>query len=138
MVASNPVPVRRWWRGPVSCADVPLDGASADVERGLAVPAQTVETFVAARKDFRLGRAAPGGPHRPATDQEPSPISQGDDAMQSAQESPDPAETVRRERFGKLPKRIHPTEMVEERAATSADPAENTYSSDEWLVRYCL
>ncbi|MGW5277574.1 hypothetical protein ACWEQP_34650 [Streptomyces sp. NPDC004044] len=141
MVASNPVPARRRrWRGPhvVSSADVPLHRASDDVERAAGVPVQTVGTFVVAREDFHLGRAAAGGPYRSATDREPSPISEEDDAMQSAQEIPDHAETVRRARFGKLPKRICPEEMVEERAATVADPAKNTYSYDEWLVRYCL
>ncbi|GAA3485271.1 hypothetical protein [Streptomyces yanii] len=58
--------------------------------------------------------------------------------MQPAQESPDPAEMARRARFGRLPKRILPEEMVEERAATVPDPAKNTYNADEWLVRYCL
>ncbi|MCX5315762.1 hypothetical protein [Streptomyces sp. NBC_00154] len=58
--------------------------------------------------------------------------------MQSAQEGPDPAETARRARFGKLPKRIRTEEMVEEQATTVPDPAKDTYSPDEWLVRYCL
>jgi len=58
--------------------------------------------------------------------------------MQPTQESPDAAEAARRARFGKLPKRIRPEEMVEERAATVPDPAKNTYNADEWLVRYCL
>src|SRR5690348_11945697 len=105
MVAGTPVPVRRRrWHGPhpVSCADVPLDRAPDDVEHVTGVPARSVETFVAARKDLPLGRPAPCGPYRPATDQEPSRISQGDDAMQSVRESPDPAETARRARFGKL------------------------------------
>ncbi|MCX5097461.1 hypothetical protein OOK36_54355 [Streptomyces sp. NBC_00365] len=41
-------------------------------------------------------------------------------------------------RFGELPKRILPEEMIEERAATMPNPAMNTYNADEWLVRYCL
>ncbi|MGW3886125.1 hypothetical protein ACWEC4_40035 [Streptomyces sp. NPDC005055] len=58
--------------------------------------------------------------------------------MQPAQETPDPAETARHARFGKLPERIRPEEMVEERAATAPGPSKNTYNADEWLVRYCL
>ncbi|MCX5316822.1 hypothetical protein [Streptomyces sp. NBC_00154] len=58
--------------------------------------------------------------------------------MQPALESPDHAETVRRARFGELPKRILPEEMIEERAATVPNPTTNTYNADEWLVRYCL
>ncbi|MET8538791.1 hypothetical protein ABZV67_45935 [Streptomyces sp. NPDC005065] len=58
--------------------------------------------------------------------------------MRPAHQSPDPAETARRARFGTLPKRIRAEEMVEERAATVPDPAKNTYNADEWLVRYCL
>lgn len=59
-------------------------------------------------------------------------------SIQPAQKTPDPAETARRARFGKLPERICLEEMVEERAATVPDPAKNTYNADEWLVRYCL
>ncbi|MGW1894399.1 hypothetical protein ACWCP6_29785 [Streptomyces sp. NPDC002004] len=58
--------------------------------------------------------------------------------MQPAHKNPDPAESARRARFGELPKRIRPEEMVEEQAATAPDPAKDTYNADEWLVRYCL
>jgi hypothetical protein len=58
--------------------------------------------------------------------------------MGPAQRRPDPAETVRRARLGELPKRILSQEMVEQRAATVPDPAKDTYSADEWLVRYCV
>ncbi|WP_169797093.1 hypothetical protein [Peterkaempfera griseoplana] len=58
--------------------------------------------------------------------------------MRSAPNPPETAEAVRRARFGALPERIRPEEMVEERAATLPDPARDAYSSDEWLVRYCL
>ncbi|WP_196279539.1 hypothetical protein [Catellatospora vulcania] len=54
--------------------------------------------------------------------------------MRTAPDSPDTAETVRRARFGTLPKQIRPEEMVEERPA--APPADNVYNPDEWLVRY--
>ncbi|MGY5036571.1 hypothetical protein ACWC9U_38520 [Streptomyces sp. 900116325] len=50
--------------------------------------------------------------------------------MQPAPESPDPAETVRSARFGELPKRIVPEEMIEERPATMPSPATN-YNADE-------
>jgi hypothetical protein len=58
--------------------------------------------------------------------------------MRSAQNTSEAAEAVRHARFGSLPARIRPEEMVEERAATLPDPARDTYNSDEWLVRYCL
>ena len=50
----------------------------------------------------------------------------------------DTAESGRRARFGKLPERIRQEDMVEEKPATVPDPARDTYSSDEWLVRTCL
>ncbi|WP_377272992.1 hypothetical protein [Peterkaempfera sp. SMS 1(5)a] len=58
--------------------------------------------------------------------------------MRSAQNTSEAAEAARRARFGRLPERIRPEEMVEEQAATVPDPARDTYNSDEWLVRYCL
>lgn len=60
--------------------------------------------------------------------------------MQRAEEegSPDPAEGVRRARFGTLPKRFPLEETFEERPASLPDPAKSTYHPDEWLVRYCL
>lgn len=56
--------------------------------------------------------------------------------MRPAPHGPDRAEATRRARFGKLPRRIRPEEMVEERAATLPDPARDTYNSDEWLIRH--
>ncbi|MFJ4786497.1 hypothetical protein [Streptomyces sp. NPDC088794] len=53
-------------------------------------------------------------------------------------ELPDGTETGRRARFGRLPERIRPEDMVEETPATVPDPARDTYSSDEWLARTCL
>jgi hypothetical protein len=50
----------------------------------------------------------------------------------------DPAETERRARFGKLPERVRPEQLVEETPATVPDPARDSYSSDEWLTRTCL
>lgn len=58
--------------------------------------------------------------------------------MQNPPVSPDAAETVRRARFGELPRRIRLEETVEERKATPSDPARDTYDVHEWLVRYCL
>ncbi|WP_405765596.1 hypothetical protein OG539_09285 [Actinacidiphila glaucinigra] len=52
--------------------------------------------------------------------------------------TPDAAATARRTRFGKLPERIRPEQMVQETPATPPDPARRVYSADEWLVRYCL
>jgi hypothetical protein len=49
-----------------------------------------------------------------------------------------PAGTARQARFGTLPERIRPEEMVAERAATMPDPTRTAYNTDEWLVRYCL
>lgn len=49
----------------------------------------------------------------------------------------DAAEGARRARFGKLPERIRPEDVVEEKPATVRDPARDAYDSDEWLVRYC-
>lgn len=50
----------------------------------------------------------------------------------------DAAGTGRRARFGQLPERIRPEQMVEERPATVPDPARDSFSSDEWLARTCL
>ncbi|MEU8827498.1 hypothetical protein [Streptomyces sp. NPDC048636] len=48
------------------------------------------------------------------------------------------AEERRRARFGALPERVRPEEMVEERPAVAPDPARNAYNDDEWLVRYVV
>jgi hypothetical protein len=48
------------------------------------------------------------------------------------------ADTMRRARFGKLPERIRPEQLVEEQPATVPDPARDTYNSDDWLTRTCL
>ncbi|MGV9555681.1 hypothetical protein [Streptomyces sp. NPDC003522] len=53
----------------------------------------------------------------------------------SAPDTPDTAEAARRARFGALPQRITPAEMVEEKPASVVDPARNNYNDDEWLVR---
>ncbi|MFG2776703.1 hypothetical protein ACGFY7_02440 [Streptomyces prunicolor] len=50
----------------------------------------------------------------------------------------DAADAVRRARFGTLPERIRPEQLVEERPATVPDPARDAYSSDDWLTRTCL
>lgn len=54
------------------------------------------------------------------------------------QKIPDTAAAARRARFGKLPERIRPEQMVEESPATAPDPARHVYTADEWLTRYCL
>ncbi|MFI6345499.1 hypothetical protein [Streptomyces sp. NPDC050560] len=50
----------------------------------------------------------------------------------------DAARAARRARFGTLPERVRPQDTVETRPAIAPDPSRDTYSSDEWLVRYCL
>lgn len=55
--------------------------------------------------------------------------------MRPAQANPDRAAVVRKARFGKLPERIRPEDMVEEQATTVPDPAKDSYNSDEWLIR---
>ncbi|MGW7041284.1 hypothetical protein ACWGDT_00860 [Streptomyces avermitilis] len=72
-------------------------------------------------------RAVPGGPRR---------MEEGE--MPYEEKAPDVVEVARRERFGKLPERIHLTDMVEEKPATVPDPARDAYDYDEWLVRTCL
>ncbi|MGV9566364.1 hypothetical protein [Streptomyces sp. NPDC003480] len=55
-----------------------------------------------------------------------------------AVDAADAAEAVRRARFGTLPERVRPQDMVAERPATLPDPARDAYNPDEWLVRTCL
>ncbi|MES4890730.1 hypothetical protein [Streptomyces sp. NPDC096012] len=52
--------------------------------------------------------------------------------------APDTAEGARRARFGTLPERVRPEDVVETRPALPRDPARDAYNPDEWLVRYCL
>ena len=55
-----------------------------------------------------------------------------------APETPeDTADAARRARFGTLPERIRPQDMVETRPPAPPDPARDTYNPDEWLIRYC-
>ncbi|MEU5310269.1 hypothetical protein [Streptomyces sp. NPDC021562] len=44
----------------------------------------------------------------------------------------------RRERFGALPERIRPEDMVETRQAVPHDPDRDRYDPDEFAVRYGL
>ncbi|MFJ9344930.1 hypothetical protein [Streptomyces sp. NPDC101237] len=48
------------------------------------------------------------------------------------------AEAVRHRRFGALPERIRPQDMVETRPATAHDPDRDAYDPDEFAVRYGL
>ncbi|KOV61874.1 hypothetical protein [Streptomyces sp. MMG1121] len=59
------------------------------------------------------------------------------EARQTPRDTADAA-AARRDRFGTLPERIRPQDMVETEPATLPDPARDRYSADEWLVRYCL
>ncbi|MET9089176.1 hypothetical protein ACIPX0_09790 [Streptomyces sp. NPDC090075] len=45
---------------------------------------------------------------------------------------------LRKERFGALPERIRPEEMIETRPAVQHDPDRDTYDPDEFAVRYGL
>ena len=47
------------------------------------------------------------------------------------------AEAVRQARFGRLPERIRPEDMVAAQPASVQDPARVSYNEDEWTVRYC-
>jgi hypothetical protein len=55
--------------------------------------------------------------------------------MTSTEQAPDPSEEARRARFGALPGRVSPEDMVEEQPATAPDPARDAYNEDEWMVR---
>ncbi|HEY9439928.1 MAG TPA: hypothetical protein VIS29_15015 [Streptomyces sp.] len=57
--------------------------------------------------------------------------------MSPGQEPLDAAEAARHDRFGTLPERIAPEDMIQGKAAT-VYPAEDNYNPDDWLVRYCL
>jgi hypothetical protein len=48
------------------------------------------------------------------------------------------AEEARHRRFGALPERILPEDMVETRPATGHDPDRDAYDPDEFAVRYGL
>ncbi|MFI5799739.1 hypothetical protein [Streptomyces sp. NPDC051677] len=53
-------------------------------------------------------------------------------------EQPDITEAQRKARFGALPERISPADMVEERPALPKDPSRDHYDPDEVTVRYGL
>ncbi|MEU5249435.1 hypothetical protein AB0G81_36170 [Streptomyces asoensis] len=53
-------------------------------------------------------------------------------------ESSGAAQERRRARFGALPERVRPQDMVEERPATPRDPARDAYDPDGVAVRYGL
>ena len=55
--------------------------------------------------------------------------------MAHEENAPDAAEAARHARFGTLPERITPAEMVEEKPASTVDPARNNFNDDEWLIR---
>ncbi|MDQ0834970.1 hypothetical protein QF032_006814 [Streptomyces achromogenes] len=50
----------------------------------------------------------------------------------------DAAEAGRRARFGALPERVDPRDLVEERPATPRDPARDAYDPDQVAIRYGL
>lgn len=51
-------------------------------------------------------------------------------------DKPDTTEARRRARFGALPERISPEDMVEEQPALPKDPSRDHYDPDEVAVRY--
>ncbi|MEI5098775.1 hypothetical protein RB200_09045 [Streptomyces sp. PmtG] len=52
---------------------------------------------------------------------------------------PENAAVVRRARFGELPGRIRPEDMVEEKPATPDDPARRNYNPEgSWRFYSCL
>ncbi|MDX3313374.1 hypothetical protein P1S61_30750 [Streptomyces sp. ME08-AFT2] len=59
------------------------------------------------------------------------------DAAQGAHTT-DAAEVGRRARFGALPERVNPQDLVEERPATPRDPARDAYDPDQVAIRYGL
>ncbi|KQX67808.1 hypothetical protein [Streptomyces sp. Root1310] len=61
----------------------------------------------------------------------------GEGEMQE-EEQAGTAEVRRRARFGALPERVRPQDMVEERPATPRDPDRDAYDPDEFAVRYGL
>lgn len=62
-------------------------------------------------------------------------VSDSDRAQYRSQE---PERAARQARFGRLPERIRPEDMVQEVPAADPDPARDTYNPDEWMVRYAL
>ena len=56
-----------------------------------------------------------------------------------SQSTVDSAATARQARFGKLPERIRFEDMVEEKQATSNDPARDAYNPEgSWMSFSCL
>ncbi|MGW7169103.1 hypothetical protein ACWGH3_28215 [Streptomyces sp. NPDC054884] len=64
-------------------------------------------------------------------------VSHTTDAAQGAHTT-DAAEVGRRARFGALPERVNPQDLVEERPATPRDPARDAYDPDQVAIRYGL
>jgi hypothetical protein len=60
---------------------------------------------------------------------------QGGDDMAENEVTRASAESVRRERFGRLPERIRPEDTFQELQAAPHDPARDDYNDDEWLIR---
>ncbi|MGW2915853.1 hypothetical protein ACWC9X_36165 [Streptomyces asoensis] len=58
--------------------------------------------------------------------------------QEQEQEGSGAAQERRRARFGALPERVRPQDMVEERPAAPRDPARDAYDPDEFAVRYGL
>ncbi|MER5601765.1 hypothetical protein [Streptomyces sp. NPDC002265] len=73
---------------------------------------------------------APPPGNRPATSEDVHAM------QQAAQRNPTHEEEARRARVGTLPRRITLADTVEQQAVSVPDPARDTYSADEWLIRF--
>ncbi|MGW1272382.1 hypothetical protein [Streptomyces sp. NPDC002491] len=58
--------------------------------------------------------------------------------LQADELQADGAEAGRRARFGSLPERVDPQDLVEERPATPRDPDRDAYDPDQVAIRYGL
>ena len=58
--------------------------------------------------------------------------------QQTDESQADGAEAGRRARFGALPERVDPQDLVEERPAIPRDPSRDDYDPDQVAIRYGL
>ncbi|MFI1506929.1 hypothetical protein [Streptomyces sp. NPDC020597] len=60
------------------------------------------------------------------------------DELRTVEPQADGAEAGRRARFGALPERVDPQDLVEERPAIPRDPSRDDYDPDQVAIRYGL
>ncbi|MER6560903.1 hypothetical protein ABT300_24870 [Streptomyces sp. NPDC001027] len=65
-------------------------------------------------------------------------VEQQTNELQADELQADGAEAGRRARFGSLPERVDPQDLVEERPATPRDPDRDAYDPDQVAIRYGL